>query len=73
MTSLIVGLFPFAGGIRSDRISAGAAVLQAVLVAVAVVVVFQLNNPFTGPLGTGPGPVSAVAAEVGARLPASAP
>lgn len=73
MTSLIVGLFPFAGGIRSDRISTGAAVLQAVLVAVAVVVVFQLNNPFTGPLGTGPGPVSEVAAEVGARLPASAP
>jgi hypothetical protein len=48
------------------------AVLQAVLVAVAAVVVFQLNNPFTGPLGTGPGPISAVAAEVGARLAAGA-
>jgi hypothetical protein len=70
MTSLIVGLFPFAGGIRSDRLSTGVAVLQAVLVAVAAVVVFQLNNPFTGPLGTGPGPVAAVAAEIGARLPA---
>jgi Protein of unknown function (DUF4239) len=68
MTSLIVGLFPFASGIRSDRASIGVAVLQAVLVAVAVVVVFQLNNPFTGPLGTSPGPISSVAAEVGARL-----
>jgi hypothetical protein len=66
LTSLIVGLFPFAGGIRSDRISISVAVLQAVLVAVAAVVVFQLNNPFTGPLGTGPGPLAAVTSEVGA-------
>jgi hypothetical protein len=72
MTALIVGVFPFAGGIRSDRASISVAVLQAVLVAVAAVVVFQLNNPFTGPLGTGPGPISAVAAEVGARLAAGA-
>ena len=72
VTSLIVGVFPFAGGIRSDRASLSVAVLQAVLVAVAVVVVFQLNNPFTGPLGTNPGPISAVAAEVGARLEAGA-
>jgi hypothetical protein len=70
LTSLIVGLFPFAGGIRSDRASIGVAVLQAALVAVAAVVVFQLNNPFTGPLRTGPGPVSTVAAEIGARLEA---
>src|ERR1700733_2541040 len=72
VTSLIVGVFPFAGGIRSDRASLGVAVLQAVLVAVAVVVVFQLNNPFTGPLGTNPGPISAVAVGVGARLEAGA-
>ena len=72
MTSLIVGVFPFAGGIRSDRASLSVAVLQAVLVAVTVVVVIQLDNPFTGPLGTGPGPISAVAAEVGARLEAGA-
>ena len=70
VTSLIVGVFPFAGGIRSDRASLSVAVLQAVLVAVTVVVVIQLDNPFTGPLGTGPGPISAVAAEVGARLEA---
>jgi len=68
LTSLIVGLFPFAGAIRSEKASISVAVLQAVLVGVTVVVVFQLNNPFTGPLGTGPGPISAVAAEIGARL-----
>lgn len=72
VTSLIVGVFPFFSGIRSDKASIGVAVLQAVLVAIAAVVVFQLNNPFTGPLATGPGPISTVAAEVGARLePAS--
>lgn len=73
MTSLIVGVFPFAGAMRSDRASISVAVLQAALVAVAALVVFQLNNPFTGPLGTGPGPISAVAAEIGARLAVGAP
>jgi hypothetical protein len=68
VTSLIVGVFPFAGGMRSDRASISVAVLQAALVAVAALVVFQLNNPFTGPLSTGPGPISAVAAEIDARL-----
>jgi Protein of unknown function (DUF4239) len=68
MTSLIVGVFPFAGGIRSDRASISVAVLQAALVAVAALVVFQLNNPFTGPLSTGAGPISTVVAEIGARL-----
>jgi hypothetical protein len=72
VTSLIVGVFPFFGGIRSDKASISVAILQAALVAIAAVVVFQLNNPFTGPLATGPGPISAVAGEVGARLePAS--
>jgi len=72
VTALIVGIFPFYSGIRSDKASVGVAVLQAALVAIAAVVVFQLNNPFTGPLATGSGPISAVAAEVGARLePAS--
>ncbi|MGD0702646.1 MAG: DUF4239 domain-containing protein [Trebonia sp.] len=72
MTSLVVGVFPFAGGMRSDRASISVAVLQAALVAVAALVVFQLNNPFTGPLATGPGPISVVAVEVGARLAAGA-
>jgi Protein of unknown function (DUF4239) len=67
VTSLIVCLFPFAGGLRSDKISVAIAVLQTALVAVTVVVVFQLDNPFTGPLATTPDPLTAVAALVGAR------
>ncbi len=67
VTSLIVATFPFAGGIKSERVSVTIAVLQATLVAVAVVVVFQLNNPFAGPLATTPGPLTEVAAQVGAR------
>jgi hypothetical protein len=67
ITSLIVCVFPFAGGIRSDRVCVTIAVLQAALVAVAVVVVFQLDNPFTGPLATTPDPFTAVASLAGAR------
>ncbi len=67
VTSLIVSVFPFASGIRPATASVSVAVLQAALVAIAVVVVFQLNNPFTGPLGTGPGSLTGVAAEIGAR------
>jgi hypothetical protein len=65
-TSLIVGLFPFAGGIRSATASVSVAVLQAALITIAVVVVFQLNNPFAGPLRTGPGTLTGVAATIGA-------
>ena len=66
-TSLIVCMFPFAGGIRSDRVSVTIAILQSALVAIGVVVVFQLDNPFTGPLATGTDPLTAVAALIGAR------
>jgi len=65
VTSLIVAVFPFAGGIKSQKVSVAIAVLQAALVAVTVVVVFQLNNPFAGPLATTPGPLTEVAALVG--------
>lgn len=65
VTSLIVAIFPFAGGIKSEKVSLTIAVLQAALVAVTVVVVFQLNNPFAGPLATTPGPLTEVAALVG--------
>jgi hypothetical protein len=65
VTSLIVCLFPFAGGIRSEKMSVAIAVLQTALVAVTVVVVFQLNNPFAGPLATTPGPLTEVANLVG--------
>jgi hypothetical protein len=66
VTSLIVCVFPFAGGIKSDKVSIAIVVLQAALVAVAVVVVFQLDNPFTGPLATTPDSLTSVAALVGA-------
>lgn len=66
-TSLIVFVFPFAGGMRSDVACVSIAVLQAVLVTIGVVVVFQLDNPFTGPLATTPGPIAAVAAQIGAQ------
>ncbi|HWG00338.1 MAG TPA: hypothetical protein VG164_00630 [Trebonia sp.] len=66
-TSLIVCLFPFAGGLRSAPMSVTIAILQVALVTIGVVVVFQLDNPFTGPLATGPGPVAAVAAQIGAQ------
>jgi hypothetical protein len=66
-TSIIVCLFPFAGGIRSATASVAVAALQAALVTVGVIVVFQLNNPFSGPLATGPDPLTAVAAQIGAQ------
>lgn len=66
-TSLIVMVFPFAGGIRSSPMSIALAVLQCALVTIGVVVVFQLNNPYTGPLATGPGPIASVAAQIGAK------
>jgi hypothetical protein len=67
VTSLIVCVFPFAGGIKSDKVSVAIVILQTALVAVAVVVVFQLNNPFTGPLATTPGSFTSVAALVGGQ------
>ena len=66
-TSLIVCVFPFAGGIRSDKVCIAIAIIQASLVAVAVVVVFQLDNPFTGPLAITPDSFTQIAPLVGAR------
>jgi hypothetical protein len=64
-TSAIVAVFPFAGGIKRARSPVSVAVLQAALVAIAVVVIFQVDNPFTGPLATSTGPLATVAAEIG--------
>jgi hypothetical protein len=65
-TSVIMCVFPFAGGIRSAKTSITLAALQAALVTIGVVVVFQLNNPFTGPLATGPDSIASVASQIGA-------
>jgi hypothetical protein len=67
VTSGVVCLFPFAGGIRTSATSIAMAILQATLVTIGVVVVFQLNNPFTGPLATSPAPLTAVASQIGVR------
>jgi hypothetical protein len=66
-TSIIVCGFPFAGGIRSAVACVALASLQAALVTVGVIVVFQLNNPFSGPLATPPDPLASVAAQIGAQ------
>jgi hypothetical protein len=60
-TSVVVIAFPFAGGLRQSSMSLTLAGLQAVLVAVGVVVVFQLNLAYAGPLAVGPGPIQTVA------------
>lgn len=60
-TSVVVIVFPFAGGLRVSTVSLVMAGLQAVLVAVGVVVVFQLNLAYAGPLAVGPGAIEAVA------------
>ena len=60
-TSAVVIAFPFAGGLRSSTVCLTVAGLQAVLVAVGVVVVFQLNLAYSGPLAVGPGTIQAVA------------
>jgi hypothetical protein len=67
VTSIIVIVFPFVGGIRPTRTSFAVAVVQTSLIAVAALVVIQLDNPFAGPLATNPNPLTAVAALVGAR------
>jgi len=65
ITSLIVCVFPFVGGIKTDGVSMTIAILQTALVVVAVMVVFQLNNPFTGPLATTPSSLTTVVNLVG--------
>ena len=60
-TSVVVIAFPFAGGLRVSTVCLTVAGLQAVLVAVGVVVVFQLNLAYSGPLAVGPGAIQAAA------------
>jgi hypothetical protein len=58
-TSLVVGTFPFAFGVGSHRASIALAAMQAALVGIGVVVVFQLNHAYTGPLAVTPAPMQA--------------
>lgn len=65
-TSLVVCVFPFAGGIRPAAACIAMAALQAALVTIGIVVVFQLNHAFAGPLAASPAPLSAVAQQISA-------
>jgi hypothetical protein len=59
-TSLVVAGFPFVCGISSAPASVGLAAVQAALVGVGIVVVFQLNHAYTGPLEVTSAPMQAV-------------
>ena len=64
-TSLVVGLFPFAVGIKPQLPSIVLASMQAALVAIGVVVVFQLNHAYSGPLAVQPDPMTALIQQIG--------
>jgi hypothetical protein len=64
-TSLVVALFPFAVGIRPVLPSVVLAAMQAALVVIGVVVVFQLDHPYSGPLAVQPDPMSALIQQIG--------
>lgn len=62
-TSMVVALFPFAGGLRTAGPGLILAAVQAALVAIGIVVVFQLNHPFAGPLAVHPDAMTTVLAQ----------
>lgn len=63
-TSCVVAAFPFIGGIRTTVPSIAVAAVQAALVAVGVVVVFQLNHVYSGPLAVKPYAMHSVITEL---------
>ncbi|HEY3953599.1 MAG TPA: hypothetical protein VGM53_09505 [Streptosporangiaceae bacterium] len=56
-TSLVVAAFPFACGIGATRRSIALAGVQAALVGIGIVVVFQLNHVYSGPLAVSSAPI----------------
>jgi hypothetical protein len=56
-TSAVVALFPFAVGIRPVLPSIILATMQAALVVIGVVVIFQLDHAYSGPLSVQPDPM----------------
>jgi hypothetical protein len=58
-TSLVVALFPFAVGIRPMLPSIILASMQTALVAIGIVVIFQLDHAYSGPLAVQPDPMVA--------------
>lgn len=65
-TSMVVALFPFAVGIRPVLPSIILASMQAALVVIGVVVVFQLNHAYSGPLAVQPDPMQNLVQQIGA-------
>jgi len=65
-TSLVVGLFPFAVGIKPVLPNIILASMQAALVVIGVVVVFQLDHAYSGPLAVQPDSMVAVIQQIGA-------
>jgi hypothetical protein len=63
-TSLVVGAFPFLCGMSTTRRSTAIAAIQAALVGVGIVVVFQLNHVYTGPLGVSSSPMQSVLQQI---------
>lgn len=69
VTSMVVAVFPFAGGLRTKGPGLALASVQAGLVVVGVVVVFQLNHPYSGPLAVGPSAMDSVVAQLTSTHP----
>jgi hypothetical protein len=67
VTSLVVAAFPFACGISATKRSVVLAALQAALVGVGIVVVFQLNHVYSGPLAVSPAPIQSVLQQLSIR------
>ena len=63
-TSLVVAAFPFLCGMSSARRSTAIAAIQAAMVGVGIVVVFQLNHVYSGPLAVTPTPMQAVLQQI---------
>lgn len=66
-TSMVVAMFPFAVGIKPVLPSIILASMQAALVVIGVVVVFQLDHAYSGPLAVQPEPMHALIQQIGAR------
>jgi hypothetical protein len=64
-TSVVVAVFPFVCGISSAPRSIGLVALQAALVGIGIVVVFQLNHVYSGPLAVSPAPMQSVLHQLG--------
>jgi Protein of unknown function (DUF4239) len=66
-TSLVVGAFPFACGISATKRSVVLAAVQAALVGIGIVVVFQLNHVYSGPLAVSPSAIQSVLQQLSLR------